>query len=390
MTDQIPHCLNCGAGLVGQYCGQCGQRARSRLISMWELTRDAFGDLFELDSRLWRTLIPLLARPGRLTRDYLEGRRARYMPPFRMYLVLSLVFFLIAFFDPHDDFELLFEPDAATEPAGSVDADEEARLAAAREEGRREMQDALDELVREGIIDESLIGPDGPIVLPEDGAPVVVPEIGTPPPPPESELPDEGSGRVNFTVGDTGAIDCDRNEFDLTDLPRWLQRRLTPERLERLCARWEAAGAEGFSAALLDRIPAGLILLLPVMALVLKVLYPLSLLCRAPALFRALPRIPVPAPLAADTLGTCGRSPWLVGCRGGPADHCQFLLRARVPVQGHAPRVRPGVPGDLSEVLRPCNRLSRRVFPDACRRTAARRHFRLRSTEGTFGTPLSS
>lgn len=276
MTDRLPHCLNCGASLGGQYCGQCGQRARSRLISLWELTRDAFGDLFELDSRLWRTLIPLLARPGRLTRDYLEGRRARYMPPFRMYLVLSLVFFLIAFFDPHKDFELLFEPDAATESAGPVDADESARLEAARAEGRREVQEALDELVRDGVIDESLIGPDGPIVLREDGGPAVVPETRTPSPPPEPALPDEDSGSVNFSVGDTGAIDCDRSEFDLTDLPQWLQRRLTPERLERLCARWEAAGAEGFSAALLDRIPAGLILLLPVMALILKVLYPLS------------------------------------------------------------------------------------------------------------------
>ena len=38
------------------------------------------------------------------TRDYLEGKRARYMPPFRMYLVLSLIFFVIAFFDPRDDF----------------------------------------------------------------------------------------------------------------------------------------------------------------------------------------------------------------------------------------------------------------------------------------------
>jgi len=64
-------CLNCGTILVGQYCGSCGQRARSRLISIWELTQEAFGDLFELDSRLWRTLIPLFGRPGKLTREYL-------------------------------------------------------------------------------------------------------------------------------------------------------------------------------------------------------------------------------------------------------------------------------------------------------------------------------
>src|SRR5690606_22091611 len=91
-------CLNCQAVLQGQYCARCGQRARGRLISIWELVRDAVGDLFELDSRLWRTIIPLMLRPGKLTHDYLIGRRARFMPPFRTYLVLSILFFLVAFF----------------------------------------------------------------------------------------------------------------------------------------------------------------------------------------------------------------------------------------------------------------------------------------------------
>ena len=44
-------------------------------LKVRELLRDAFGDLFELDSRLWQTLIPLLIRPGRLTSDYLQGKR---------------------------------------------------------------------------------------------------------------------------------------------------------------------------------------------------------------------------------------------------------------------------------------------------------------------------
>ena len=85
-AGEMPECLNCGAHMRGQYCGHCGQRGSNRLISLWELVRDAFGDIFELDSRLWQTLVPLLIRPGLLTHDYLQGRRARYMPPFRMYL----------------------------------------------------------------------------------------------------------------------------------------------------------------------------------------------------------------------------------------------------------------------------------------------------------------
>ena len=61
-----PSCLNCGAHLRGQYCGHCGQRSRNRLISIWQLLREAFGDLLELDSRLWRTLLPLLSKQGAL------------------------------------------------------------------------------------------------------------------------------------------------------------------------------------------------------------------------------------------------------------------------------------------------------------------------------------
>ncbi len=128
-------CLNCGTPLRGQYCGICGQRARNRLISLWELISDAFGDLFELDSRLWQTLIPLLRRPGRLTRDYLEGRRARYMPPFRSYLVLSLIFFVVAFFDPREDLGLLFEPEPEMTPEETETKKAEAE--AARRGGSR-------------------------------------------------------------------------------------------------------------------------------------------------------------------------------------------------------------------------------------------------------------
>jgi len=48
---ESPDCLNCGTRLRGQYCGICGQRARNRLISLWELVSEAFGDLLEIDSR---------------------------------------------------------------------------------------------------------------------------------------------------------------------------------------------------------------------------------------------------------------------------------------------------------------------------------------------------
>ena len=90
----IEHCRNCDAALTGAYCARCGQAAQLNALSLWALGKELSGDLFNWDSRLWRTLRPLAFRPGFLTLEYLHGRRARYMPPLRMYLVLSLLFFL--------------------------------------------------------------------------------------------------------------------------------------------------------------------------------------------------------------------------------------------------------------------------------------------------------
>jgi hypothetical protein len=93
------NCLNCGEVLTGQHCSHCGQPATVRVLSLWELSKDVIGDVLNADSRVWRTLWPLAFRPGLLTQEFLRGRRASYTPPFRMYLVLSLVFFVLASFD---------------------------------------------------------------------------------------------------------------------------------------------------------------------------------------------------------------------------------------------------------------------------------------------------
>ncbi|HYL01164.1 MAG TPA: DUF3667 domain-containing protein [Steroidobacteraceae bacterium] len=89
-------CDNCGAGVAGRYCGNCGQRLEPPVHSLWHFLAIAFEDVTHADSRLWRTLRALLFRPGFLTQEFLAGRRARYLPPVRLYLVLSVTFFLCA------------------------------------------------------------------------------------------------------------------------------------------------------------------------------------------------------------------------------------------------------------------------------------------------------
>ncbi len=247
---ESPNCLNCSTRLRGQYCGSCGQRARSRLISLWQLLSEAFGDLLEFDSRLWRTLIPLLIRPGQLTRDYLEGRRARYMPPFRTYLVLSVIFFVVAFFDPRDDLSLLFEPEPPPTPEEAAEAEAEAEEA---------KQEVLRELAEDGIIIGDAVS--------EEDAEQIQQQV--------EESIDEGGSGFNVQFDDESG-ECDIEGEDLEDLPDWLKRRLTPERLERVCERIAADKGASFLELLLDNIPVALIVLLPLMALVLKILYPLS------------------------------------------------------------------------------------------------------------------
>jgi hypothetical protein len=89
-------CENCGTAVTERYCGTCGQRREPPVHSLWHFTQVAAEDLTHADSRLWRTLGALLMRPGFLTREFLAGRRARYLPPVRLYLVLSLLFFVFA------------------------------------------------------------------------------------------------------------------------------------------------------------------------------------------------------------------------------------------------------------------------------------------------------
>jgi hypothetical protein len=94
-------CENCGATVPGRYCGNCGQRVEPPVHSLWHFARVATEDLTHADSRLWRTLGALLFKPGYLTREFLGGRRARYLPPVRLYLVLSVAFFVWAAAGPH-------------------------------------------------------------------------------------------------------------------------------------------------------------------------------------------------------------------------------------------------------------------------------------------------
>jgi hypothetical protein len=92
-------CANCGATLPAEpppaFCPQCGQEARLHPPSAGEFIHEFVGHYIALEGALWRTLKLLFLRPGQLTREYLEGRRRRYVLPLRLYISASFLFFVI-------------------------------------------------------------------------------------------------------------------------------------------------------------------------------------------------------------------------------------------------------------------------------------------------------
>ena len=93
VTD--PNCLNCGAALAGEFCHDCGQSGHSIRRPFWSLLGESLETFFSIDGRIARTLPDLLLKPGRVTRAYLDGKRTRFIPAFRLYVLASLIFFVL-------------------------------------------------------------------------------------------------------------------------------------------------------------------------------------------------------------------------------------------------------------------------------------------------------
>ena len=106
MTRQLrpsPTCLNCGHAVTTRFCPDCGQENTTYRVSLGSLVGDLFEELFQLESRLWRTLWTMLRRPGLLTVEYNAGRRVAYTAPLRLYLVASVAYFFVGSVMPHKD-----------------------------------------------------------------------------------------------------------------------------------------------------------------------------------------------------------------------------------------------------------------------------------------------
>lgn len=93
-------CLNCGTVLVGSHCHQCGQAAHVHR-TLGAFFHDFLHGVFHFEGKIWRTLPALAFRPGRMTREYIEGRRATYVSPIALFLfAVFLMFAVVKNFGP--------------------------------------------------------------------------------------------------------------------------------------------------------------------------------------------------------------------------------------------------------------------------------------------------
>jgi Protein of unknown function (DUF3667) len=212
-----------------------------RRLTMRSLFQDVVHDLTDLDSRVWRTLITLLTRPGKLSNEFIAGRRTFYLPPFRLYLVLSLIFFLLV--SPGGPNDLVIDGSGKTSAQDAVN------------EAMRDLNAELDPAKR----------------APADRAANNAPKSATvESKPAEPESPD---------APDTRAIpgpntlfegqDCSDVNIDIFgSRSDWLKPRLV-----QACERLKTVSARDFGRALRNNLPKMMFMFLPLIALVNLVLY---------------------------------------------------------------------------------------------------------------------
>jgi len=237
------NCLNCGTALKGPFCYFCGQPDRNFMRFFPVLLRDLMEDLLDLDSRFMRTMKPLLFKPGRLTRDYMEGRRFRYAPPMRLYIFSSIVFFLLAALLSSDAISINSSVDEngiavhLNEPAAEPQAVEEAL-------------NSLPPEVREQVdVDETLNADNDTEVI-------------------------TGGFEIDDIQFNDEPWDRETNPVDIKWLPAWLNNRIndeiegSPHKAEQIQENPNLLVDKVF-----DILPATMFVLLPVVALIFKFWY---------------------------------------------------------------------------------------------------------------------
>jgi hypothetical protein len=86
------HCLNCNANIEGEnFCSECGQINDTRHLTFGQLISESLANVLSFDGRFFKTFVEVISKPGKVARDFTDGKRVRYMNPIRYYFLSSLL-----------------------------------------------------------------------------------------------------------------------------------------------------------------------------------------------------------------------------------------------------------------------------------------------------------
>lgn len=274
-------CGNCGTPLLGGHCYACGQPVKGLVRHFSSIVGDFFDSVFDFDARTPRTLWPLLAKPGYLSAEYFAGRRVRYVSPVRLFFFLAIVTFFFA------QLTVSFGENAINfgdgDAIGVSDADAIGRADNVEEVGRlRDAALAQIGQAQENRVREQRIGPDAALITAEVAvrkrAAERIAELQ------EADQPGKPA-RERYGISQDSGNQPDisfngrpwhpeDNPLEVAWLPgfanAWLNTQVgrTQKNIVRL-----QDDPDLFKDALLGAVPSTLFVLLPLFALMLKVLY---------------------------------------------------------------------------------------------------------------------
>ena len=262
-------CQNCGEPLLGEHCYACGQPVKGLVRHFSSIIGDFLDTVLNIDSRVFRTLGPLFAKPGYLSQEYFAGRRVRYVSPVRLFVFLSIVTFFVAQLSlDMGDANLEFgNGNDSIDSAQTVAEVERVRdqIVADLTRGRAEIPDAPG----------ARAGMDAGIAVVRSRAAKRIAELqdaaakGAPPPAAEDE-------EVDISLFGDQPWDAQRNPVKIGWLPDFANDWLNAQagRAKDNIKRYRE-DPNLFKDAVLSVVPSTLFVLLPVFALMLKIAYAL-------------------------------------------------------------------------------------------------------------------
>jgi uncharacterized protein DUF3667 len=302
-AQPITHCENCGAPLAGEFCSQCGQHAIDYRRSIFRVVLDAADSFLNWDTKFLHSMNQLLIRPWQLTNDFNAGRRARYVHPLRLYLIASIVFFLLARaidwdsadgpiqLTSQDRTELVASLAKMVEPNSPLTPEQRLQVEMARTkladaqgaltgEERAEIRKAFKAYIKSEVrktlsaeerakmatmmtripkIPNPEVPMPPPVLPPPSDSSATPPATDQPPTPPVVNATPKAKAPMHFSVGPPGEK---KSPFAL-----WLEKQVKEKIGE------DGAKAKLFLETLRSNIPAMMLCCIPLFAFVLKILY---------------------------------------------------------------------------------------------------------------------